>query len=70
MHAYYTCMYCLQSHLSLQVLGNFWNEPKVYMDATIYFRRISPNMMLLDALTLLATVSEFCGNGLTTYGYI
>ena len=35
MHVYYTYTYCLQN-LTLQVLGNFWSKPKVYVDTTIY----------------------------------
>ena len=49
------------------ILGNLCNEPKVYVVSTIYLRRISPNMAHLDVLTLIATVSECCGNGLTIY---
>ena len=56
MHVYYNYMYCLQPHL---------NCTKVYVDTTIYLYRISPNMAHLDVLTLLAIVSECCGNGLT-----
>ena len=75
LYTYYACLLytCCLHNLILHyryILGNFCNEPKVYVVSTIYLCRISPNMAHLDVLTLIATVSEFSCNGLTIYDYI
>ena len=70
MHVYYVVMlHNLILHCRC-ILGNLCNEPKVYVVCTINLYRISLNMAHLDVLTLIATVSECCGNGLTIHDYI